>query len=213
MKTDALIAMLANLTTPVPAHAVERRFALALLSSIPIAVLLMLTVFGLRADLAQATGTSTLWVKLGFAGGLALAGFVAAERLGRPGMRVGGVWAAVAAPLLVLWLLAIAALLLAEPAQRPDLIFGTTWKTCPLNLALLSAPLLAATLWAMKGLAPTRLRLAGASAGLLAGALSALVYALHCPESGAPFVAIWYVLGVALPTLAGATLGSRVLRW
>lgn len=213
MKTDALIAMLANHAAPVPAHAVERRFALALLCSIPIAVLLMLTVFGLRADLAQATGTSSLWIKLGFASGLALASFVAAERLGHPGMRVGGVWAAVAAPLLVLWLIAASALLLAEPGQRPELIFGTTWKTCPLNLALLSAPLLAATLWTMKGLAPTRLRLAGASAGLLAGALSALVYALHCPESAPPFVAIWYVLGVALPTLAGAALGPRVLRW
>lgn len=213
MKTDALIAMLAHHAEPVPARAVERRFALALLYSCPIAVVLMLTVFGLRADLMQATGTSTLWVKLGFAGGLALAAWVVAQRLGRPGVRVGGVWAAVATPLLLLWLLAATALLLAEPAQRPELIFGTTWKSCPFSLALLSAPLLAATLWAMKGLAPTRLRLAGASAGLLAGALSALVYALHCPESGVPFVAVWYVLGVALPTLAGAALGPRVLRW
>lgn len=213
MKTDALIAMLAHQAEPVPARAVERRFAIALLYSCPIAVVLMLTVFGLRADLMQATGTSTLWVKLGFAGGLALAAWVAAQRLGRPGMRVGGVWAAVATPLLLLWLLAASALLLAEPVQRPDLIFGTTWKSCPFSLALLSVPLLAATLWAMKGLAPTRLRLAGASAGLLAGALSALVYALHCPESGVPFVAVWYVLGVALPTLAGAALGPRVLRW
>ena len=70
-----------------------------------------------------------------------------------------------------------------------------------------------ATLWAMKGLAPTRLALAGAGAGLLAGALGALVYALHCPELAASFLAVWYVLGIAIPALAGALLGPRVLRW
>jgi hypothetical protein len=57
------------------------------------------------------------------------------------------------------------------------------------------------------------LALSGAGAGLLAGALGTLVYALHCPESAAPFIGIWYVLGIAIPTLAGAMLGPRVLRW
>ena len=98
-------------------------------------------------------------------------------------------------------------------AERTALIFGDTWKTCPFSIAMLSLPLLAATLWAMKGLAPTRLALAGASAGLLAGAMGALVYALHCPESTLPFLATWYVLGMAIPTLAGALLGPRLLRW
>ncbi|MBC7444771.1 MAG: DUF1109 family protein [Polaromonas sp.] len=58
---------------------------------------------------------------------------------------------------------------------------------------------------------PGRRALAGA--GLLAGALSALVYALHCPESAAPFLAVWCMLGMAIPTLTGAVLGPRVLRW
>ena len=81
------------------------------------------------------------------------------------------------------------------------------------TFGFLSLPLFASTLWALKGLAPTRLALAGASAGLLSGALGALVYSLHCPESAAPFLAVWYVLGIAIPTLAGALLGPRVLRW
>ena len=70
-----------------------------------------------------------------------------------------------------------------------------------------------ATFWVMKGLAPTRPAWAGASAGLLAGALAALVYALHCPESGAPFIGIWYVVGIAIPAAVGALLGPRTLRW
>ena len=66
---------------------------------------------------------------------------------------------------------------------------------------------------ALRGAAPTRLAWAGAGAGLLAGALGALAYALHCPEMAAPFLAVWYLAGMALPTLAGAWLGPRVLRW
>jgi hypothetical protein len=39
------------------------------------------------------------------------------------------------------------------------------------------------------------------------------VYALHCPEVEAPFLAVWYVGGMALPVLAGAALAHRLLRW
>ncbi|HWT72548.1 MAG TPA: NrsF family protein, partial [Oxalicibacterium sp.] len=38
-------------------------------------------------------------------------------------------------------------------------------------------------------------------------------YCLHCPELAAPFVGFWYVLGMLIPTAAGALLGPRVLRW
>ena len=61
--------------------------------------------------------------------------------------------------------------------------------------------------------APTRLRISGALAGFAAGALATLVYTLHCPESGAPFVAVWYRLGMLIPTTAGALLGPRILHW
>lgn len=213
MKTDELISLLAKGAAPVPANVISRRFAVALSCGILGAVLLMAATFGVRADLAQASGEFIFWMKLAFAGGLALAGFIATERLARPGMRLGGVWLALVAPVLLLWLIAATVLIAAAPVQRADLIFGATWKTCPFNIALISLPLFAATLWILRGLAPTRPTLAGASAGLLAGALGALVYALHCPESAASFVAVWYVLGIAMPTLAGAVLGPRLLRW
>lgn len=213
MKTDELISLLAAGVAPVPAHVVGRRFAVAMGWSVPGAVLIMAVTFGIRGDLAQAAGDLLFWMKLVFAGCLALAAFIAVERLGRPGVRLGGIWAALIAPVLVLWLVAATVLIEAEPAQRAELILGTTWKTCPFNIALISLPLFAAMLWVMKGLAPTRLALSGAGAGLLAGALGTLVYALHCPESAAPFIGIWYVLGIAIPTLAGAMLGPRVLRW
>lgn len=101
----------------------------------------------------------------------------------------------------------------APPAQRAELIFGESWNACPLYVALLSAPVFVAVLWAMKGLAPTRLALAGAAAGLLAGAVGALVYALNCPEMEAPFLGVWYLLGMLIPTATGTLLGPRLLRW
>lgn len=73
--------------------------------------------------------------------------------------------------------------------------------------------LLAAADGVLRGLAPTRLRLAGAAAGFAAGSLGALVYSLHCPELAAPFLAIWYLLGMLIPTAIGAWLGPRLLRW
>jgi hypothetical protein len=65
----------------------------------------------------------------------------------------------------------------------------------------------------MRGLAPTRLRWAGAGGGFAAGAAAALVYSLHCPELAAPFVGMWYLLGMAIPMGVGAALGPRLLRW
>ena len=52
-----------------------------------------------------------------------------------------------------------------------------------------------------------------AAAGLAAGAVGALVYTLHCPELEAPFLALWYVLGMLLPAALGAWVGPRLLRW
>jgi hypothetical protein len=65
----------------------------------------------------------------------------------------------------------------------------------------------------MRGLGPTNLRAAGAIAGLTSGGVGAAVYALHCPESAAPFIVIWYSLGMAAAGALGALLGPRLLRW
>ncbi len=50
-------------------------------------------------------------------------------------------------------------------------------------------------------------------AGLLAGACAALVYSLHCPEMGAPFLGSWYLAGLLIPTALGMLAGPRLLRW
>jgi hypothetical protein len=71
----------------------------------------------------------------------------------------------------------------------------------------------AAIAWAMRRMAPTQPRRAGAMAGLASGALGALVYSIHCPELGTPFLGTWYVAGMLIPAAIGALAGERLLRW
>jgi hypothetical protein len=213
MKTDDLVTMLATGAEPVAPAATARRHALALGWGALGAFLLMVPLLGLRADLAEAVHLPMFWLKLAFPACMALGALFAATRLSRPGVSLGKVPVALAAPVVAMWALAAIVLFGAEPDQRVGLILGKTWFVCPFLIALLSLPTFGGALWAMRGLAPTRPALAGAAAGLLAGAVATTVYALHCPEMGAPFLAIWYLLGMSMPATLGALLGPRLLRW
>lgn len=214
MKTDELVALLAEGASPVEPNATTRRFTMALGWGMFGTTLAMAIAMGVRSDIAEAVFLPMFWMKLAFPSSIAIAMYCAATRLARPGVRLGRAPATtVVAALAAIWLLAAAVLLNAAPADRNDLVFGDTWRSCLVSVPLLSIPVFAAVIWAMKGLAPTRLSLAGGAAGLLAGAVSAAVYALHCPELEAPFLAIWYVLGMSIPGIAGAALGPRLLRW
>jgi hypothetical protein len=205
--------MLATGAGAVDAGLPRRRFAAALGIGLAGSFLILVFLLGINREIAQIAVAPMFWIKLGYCAAFAAAALAVAARLARPGARVGAWAAALAAPLLAMWLLAFFALQGAAPAAREALIFGGTWLACPFNVAIVSLPTFGALLWAMKNLAPTRLALAGASAGLVAGAVGALVYALHCPELGAPFLGIWYPLGMLIPATAGAIVGPRLLRW
>lgn len=213
MRTDDLVAMLATGAGAVAPNAAARRYAAAIGSGIVGAALLLAILLGVRHDLGTAVMLPMFWVKLAFVACLAAASLVAVLRLSQPGLRLARVPGALAAPVLAMWALAAFVLMRADPAQRTQLFFGDTWTSCPFLVALLSAPVFAAVMWAIRGLAPTRLRLAGAAAGLLSGSVGALVYSWHCPELAAPFLGFWYLLGMLIPTAAGALVGPRLLRW
>ena len=213
MKTDELITMLASGADAVDPHALRRRYTLALGSSLAGTTVLMLILLGVRPDIAEAARLTMFWMKLAFPAMLLFGALYATVRLARPGVRLGLAPLAIAAPVMAVWLFSAIVLLNAAPEEQRQLIFGDTWASCPITIAALSVPLFGALIWAMKGCAPTRLALAGAAAGLLAGAGGALVYALHCPEMAAPFLGIWYVLGMAIPAAIGAVIGPWTLRW
>ena len=213
MKTDELVTLLATGAGAVEPDTTARRYATALGWGAFGATLLMAILLGVRPDIDAAARLPMFWIKLGFPASVAVGSLFAASRLSRPGARLGWAPGALVAPLLAMWLLAAYVLLGAPLPERADLVMGRTWEYCLFGIPVLSVPVLVATLWAMKGLAPTRLSVAGAAAGLLAGAIGALVYALHCPEMEAPFLGVWYVAGMLIPAAAGAWLGPMVLRW
>jgi len=214
MKTDDLVALLAAEAQPVPRHAASRRLALALAAALPLSVAFMLAEYGLRPGLlASLVHQPMALIKLLVPAAVAAGGFVAVERLARPGVPVRAAWAAMLVPVLLLWVLAVLAWLQAAPAERPELLWGTTWRTCAWSISAMALPVFVAALLALRSLAPTRPVAAGAAAGALASGTGAAVYALHCPELAAPFLAVWYVLGMALPVAVGAVLGPRLLRW
>jgi len=213
MKTDDLVMLLATGEGSVPRHAVERRYGLAIAVGMVAATLLMLGLLGVRPDLAEAIRLPMFWIKLGYVTALAAASLLAVLRLSRPGVSLDRVPVALVTPVLAMWVFAGIVLAAAEPGHRIGLLLGATWAVCPWLIAMLSVPMFIASLWVMRGLAPTQLALAGTAVGLLSGTVGALVYCLHCPELEAPFIGSWYLLGMLIPAVAGALLGRSVLLW
>ncbi|VVE26045.1 DUF1109 domain-containing protein [Pandoraea anhela] len=213
MKTDEFVNLLAAGETPVPGDVAFRRFSMAIAVALVGSAILMLTIYGIRPDIGGVARTPIFWAKVAFPLSLAIGAAMAVGRLARPATRVGFSLPLMTAPVLVVWIAAAALVMAAVPEARMSLIFGQTWRSCPLNILLLSTPGFVAMIWAMRGLAPTRPRRAGAAAGLLASAIGTLVYCLHCPEMSPAFWGIWYLLGLLLPTVIGALLGPRLLRW
>jgi hypothetical protein len=211
MKTDTLIDLLARGAGPAPTAVAARRLAPAAAGGLAASAVLALGLIGPIP--AHLYGTPAPWMKFAYAASLALAAAWLTARLARPLAHLTVPRCAVACVLVVMGLCGALALWTAEPGARAAELLGLSWWACPWGVLALSLPALAALLWALRGLAPTRPAAAGFAAGLLAGALGALGYTLSCPEASPAFVALWYTAGIGLAGCVGALLGPRVLRW
>lgn len=211
MKTDELIQLLSRGAGPAPRGVAARRLGpAAVLGGLAAAALAALMLGWVPLALWSLPGP---WFKLAYAGALALAAAWLAARLGRPVPRVGAPLAALAAVLVAALGVGLGSWWQTPAAERAAALMGHSALQCPWNVLGLALPALAVALWALRGLAPTRPVAAGAAAGLLAGALGALGYALACTEPALPFVAAWYTLGMLMTATLGALLGPRLLRW
>lgn len=213
MKTEELVALLATGVEPIDVRARVRGAIVALVTGVAAAAVLSVSLLGVEPDLAGETHRAQFWLREFFCAAVGFIGLAGVWRLAHPGTRLGRAPIALAAPLLLMGFVAAAVLLDAEPGRRIDLLMGHTARVCSALIAMVSTPVFVAVIWAMRRHAPTRLRLSGAAAGVAAGGVGALVYTLHCPELAPPFLAVWYVLGMAVPTVVGALLGPRLLRW
>jgi hypothetical protein len=211
MKTESLIDMLARQAGPAPRALAARRLTPAVAGGLVLGVAGALAWIGpIPAELYADPGP---WIKFVYAGLLAAAALWWVTRLGRPAAPVAAPARAAGGVVVAMGLLGAAALLAVPGGERMDALLGHSWAQCPLSVLLLSLPTLAGAFWALRGLAPTRLRLAGFAAGVLAGAVGAFSYALSCDELAPSFVAVWYTAGIGAAGVLGALLGPRLLRW
>jgi hypothetical protein len=189
-----------------------RWLLLGLVAGAVISALLTLMVLKPRADLHDAMQQSAFWMKFTYTLALALLGLVILNRQARAGADSRTPIMALAAPVVVMVVLASIALS-APQADTAEMVMGVSWMVCPWLILALSLPIFIGLFWALRRLAPTRLTLAGASAGLVAGASAATIYGFHCIEMAAPFILIWYTLGIAVAAGFGALFGRWMLRW
>jgi hypothetical protein len=211
VKTDDLIEMLARGAGPAPSAVVIRRLAPA--AGVGVAVSILLAVLLLGAIPAAMYATPVPWIKFLYTGALAgSAGWLVA-RFSKPAARTAlpaGLLISVALTMLVL---GVTTLVATPSGERLPALLGHSWLACPWNVLGLSLPAFAGAFWALRGLAPTQLRLAGFAAGIFAGSLGAFGYSFACPEASVAFIAAWYTFGILLSGLIGAGLGPKLLDW
>jgi hypothetical protein len=213
MKTDALIDRLSDDVVPVGGSTVSRTLLGGLGAGAVVSLVLMVVWLGIRPDLGAAMQTGAYWMKFFYTLALAGFGFWTVERLSRPGAPAGLPGLLELTPVLLLVAGAYLQWSAAPVEEHHHLMMGHSHTVCPWRIAILSLPVFAGVFWSLRRLAPTRPMIAGAAAGLLAGAAGAFIYAFHCDESAAPFVAMWYTFGIALVGMAGGLLGRLLLRW
>ncbi len=211
--TDSLVRTLAANLAPVSPWYVTRKLVVGVGAGVMLSAVLMLLVLGVRPDITHMMGTGVFCLKQAYTLVFAVLAGLTAERLARP---------AANSRQLILWLLiplllvsGIAAVQLSDAAAgaRMPMLMGGSAAVCPWRILFFAIPPLAGLIWAMRDLAPVRLREAGAAVGLAAGGAGAFIYALHCREDAVPFIAAWYTLGMALSALLGRIIGPVLLRW
>ena len=212
MQTSDLIrAIAADASRPrIP---LGQAWRIALLAAILLAATVFLATLGPRHDIDQALHTIRFPFKFVVTLTLAACTVPLIVSLSTPGATIES-----RLPLLLLapGLLAAAMateLLVVPPSQWIARTIGANNLYCLALIPLIGLAPLAAFLLTLRYAAPTRPGVAGAAAGLLAGALSATFYAAHCTDDSPLFVAVWYSLAIAILAALGAIAAPRLARW
>jgi len=214
MRTEDLINALAedHAARPQPGS-LRRTFFVALALGLTVAAIAFALTLGIRPDISLAMQTWRFDFKLVMTFTLAITSARLVWQLSRPAADPRSAEMALAtAPMLLLC--AVAYELWSVPAPEWLLrAIGSNSVACLLSISFLSLAPLGAAFYALRQGAPLRPGFAGAAAGLLASALAAMLYALHCPDDSPLFGAIWYSAAICVVTVIGMIAGRRFLRW
>lgn len=212
MDTDRLILALAA-DNQHRVQPVRTQLLKSLLVALPVAAAMMLVTIGLRPDFMAAMRNPFFDLKFVVTLALAIPAIVISLHLSRPEASLGRwVWLLLLSPFILVGAI-IAEMMMPQRAPMMARMMGRSAMLCSISIPVLSLPILAASLFALRQGAPSRPALAGALAGLLSAGLAATIYAAHCVDDSPLFVALWYSLATLLVTVIGAVLGARVLRY
>jgi hypothetical protein len=213
MKTDDLIAMLSTNVEQVNRRRLVQMVAAAIAIGAALVIAAVFVVLGIRPDLMKAGALAFLVLKLVFTMTVLVPASVFLIRLARPGGERKTPLALLVLPFVGIIILAAVSLAVTPSSHWAKVALGDQWIECLLSIPIIAIVPFAVIVWAVRQTAPTDLTRAGALAGLVAGTVSAIGYALHCTDDTLPFIALWYGGTIALCTFAGAKLGPRLLRW
>lgn len=212
MKTRDLIQLLVE-DGKQPSSPLGKTVALVFLGGVALIVAFFAIFVGMRPDFSEAIWTARVGFKMAIVIALAVAGFGLLLQLGRPTARVAPwIW----------FIVALAAVLLTGSIVELFMIPSDRWSNnlngsnrtfCLVAIPALSIIPLVAAIVGLRNGAPINSTLAGAGAGLAAGAVGATLYALNCNNDSPLFVAAWYPIAIGFVVLTGAILGRTTLRW
>jgi hypothetical protein len=214
MRTDDLI------NTLVADHAAQPRprsighgLVMAIIGGLAISGALFAITLGVRPDIMSALSTWRFDLKLGDNLVLVIAATWVALRLSRPTTTPLSAMRALLVPALLLLGAVVYELVTIPASAWPSRAMGMNGVMCLANIISLSVVPLTAASYALRQGAPLSPGVRGAVGGLLAGALGATVFAMHCTNDSPLFVAIWYALAIGLMSMFGLAVGRHVLRW
>ena len=212
MKTDDFINALVE-DQGVKVAASGRRFGSQMGAGLGLSLAIFVVFLGVRHDFAVALSDPHVMFKFIFAASLVGCLLPVVIRAVRPEVRLLQPLRWVALPLVVLGAGVAFQLLTSAPEAWLTGMIGQNPGSCLKSIPALAVGPLVVLLLILRNGAPTRPVLSGAVAGIVSGGFAAFIYALHCPDDSALFVALWYSLAIGITALAGALLGNRFLRW
>lgn len=213
MKTDDLISMLAQDAAPPPAAPIGGRAMLGIVLGFLVALVLYFLALGPRPLLIDYMQNPVVLAKTLLP--LALFGFalVLGLRSVRPGASAGRTARIVWGVPLVLAGLVLWALVTTPRGEMLRDWLGHSIPVCLPAITVLSLPIMAGLITALRRGAPVDPQGAGALSGLASAGLATALYSTFCTEDSPLFYATWYTLGIILTTGLGAWAGGKWLRW
>ena len=213
MKTKDLITMLSTNVEVVDRRQMPRTLGLGTGLGFVAALGSGLIALGCRPDAGSVHVLGFIVIKLIFAITIAALAVVFLTKAARPGGIQSGSMMILLLPFAVIFGLAVIAIADAPGSHWHTVLMGDEWLECLASVPIIAILPFALVVWAVRQAAPTRLRQAGALAGLVAGGLSAASYALHCTADSLSFIAVWYGGTIILCAVVGWAFGPRLLRW